>query len=366
MIKKILLNSVLLIFTFLIWANAVQAGFGISPPYVKSNQLVPGSHYEQKITLLRSSADDELEAEITINAPKVKEWITIDKGERFTLAKGELQVPIIVNVDVPKGAEIGNYRGDISIRVAPKESNVKSGVAIALGARIDIDLTLTNVVFSDFIVRLVSVPDFEELGAPWNFPVISKIFNYLFYKVRVVMNIENIGNTDTAPSRVHIDVYDITEKNLLQSSDDRSIQKIAPFSTSAVEASFPSKLKAGQYWSDIKVYKDNEITNTYKIAFSIMKPGTMGAKAPSLGIWPWIVLGVMILIVLLVIFILIKIKIWVYAGKLLALIFVLPTRPVGKLFGKFIHNINLWFWRWIRAKAKKYEEKDNDNGDSKK
>ena len=90
--------------------HPANAGFGISPPYVKSDRLIPGSYYEQKITLLRSAADENLQAVISIEAPEIASWISIDKGEQFDLPAGKLQVPMIVRVDVPDNAEIDNYK----------------------------------------------------------------------------------------------------------------------------------------------------------------------------------------------------------------------------------------------------------------
>jgi hypothetical protein len=72
----------------LVCSNFAHAGFGISPPYVKTDKpIFPGSQFEQKITLLRSSADDEMQAEITINAPEIESWINIRQGEVFDLPK---------------------------------------------------------------------------------------------------------------------------------------------------------------------------------------------------------------------------------------------------------------------------------------
>jgi hypothetical protein len=176
-LKRYFLSSFFLaLIALLAGANTALAGFGISPPYVKNNQIVPGSHYEQKITLLRSSAEEDLRAEITVNAPEIESWISIDKGMNFLMPKGQLQVPMVVNVDAPAKAEIGNYQGSINIRIVPAEAKTGGGVAIALGARVDVDLTLTNVTFSDFLVRIVSVPDVEMLGKPWNWKYIAPLF----------------------------------------------------------------------------------------------------------------------------------------------------------------------------------------------
>jgi len=355
MLKKFLLFVLFVCFGTLTWVNGAQAGFGISPPYVKTNKIIPGSHYEQKINLLRSSASEDLEAIVEVKAEEIASWITIDKGEKFDLPKGELQVPMIVKVDVPKKAEIGNYKGYINVRVVPKGAMEGGGVAIALGARIDIDLTITKETFPDFLVHLVSIPDLETLGKPWNW----RIFAWFFYRIKVAMKIENIGNVKIAPSKIHLDVYDIAEKKLLESHDDRFLKKIKPFEIKSIAASFPTKLGVGQYWGKIRVYKGKEVVNSYKLAFTIAPPGTL-AQGPKLGIWPWLMLLGLILLVLIIIFILIKIKFWRYLFKILIIIS-WPLRYIWRKIRAGLNILKLKFWRWIHKKSAQYQRGEDED-----
>jgi len=239
--------KILLIFLlFITWTTAAKAGFGVSPPHVINHQLTPGSEYKEEIRLLRSDANEDLKAQVKVNAPEIEDWITIDKGEEFILPKGMLQVPMIITIAPPKGAELGNYQGHINVRVVPADEAAKiPGVSIALGARVDMDLALTNITYADFLVRVVSIPDFEKLGKPWSFKIWSWMFNKLFYKTRVVMNIENTGNVKTAPTKVTLDVLDITKTKKLESYEDKTLGKIKPFSTNKIEAVFPTKLDVG-------------------------------------------------------------------------------------------------------------------------
>ncbi|MDD5527638.1 MAG: hypothetical protein PHO56_01525 [Patescibacteria group bacterium] len=350
MFKKILLLALILVL-FLTWATATQAGFGVSPPLIQNHQLTPGSTYSQQIMLLRSSTDDDLKAEIKVNAPDIASWISLDKGESFILPKGEYQVPVVVTFKIPKSAELGNYTGSIDIKVAPA-GNGAGGVSIALGARVDIDLALTNVYQSDFLVRLVSLPDFERLGSPWNWKIWSPIFNRLFYKIKVVMNIENKGNIKIAPSKVAIEVWDLNKQRMLQSSVDKSIKKINPFSTAVVTAEFPTSLPAGQYWTKVKIYKEQEIVNYYEIAFTIAEPGVLGGN--NLGIWPYLVAAALILIALAIIAILIKVRFW----RFFIWLILLPTKPVWSAMINFFKALNKKFWQWIARQAEKHKEED--------
>jgi hypothetical protein len=280
-----------LVFCFLLLvANIVQAGFGISPPLVKSDRLIPGSHYEQKILLLRSDPDEDLKAEIAVDAPEIENWISIEPGKEFILLKGELQVPMFVKVDVPKDAEFKNYKGYIRVRTSSVEAEEKGGVAIALGARIDIDLTVVKEEIFDFLVRQISIPNLEEGLELWRFHFPGKI--------KVLMLIENKGNVKIAPSKVTLDVYDLTRKNLLQSIEDKTLKKIEPFETKEILAEFSTKLSVGQYYAEIKIFKGEEISKEGQTIFTIFERGTLPSEAKEflgLNIWIWAGIGFIVL-----------------------------------------------------------------------
>jgi hypothetical protein len=233
----------------------IGGGFGISPPLIQNHQLTPGSTYKQEIMLLRGNPDEDSKVQVDIAGPEIYSWISIDKGNSFILPKGQYRVPIVVTFKVPMNAALGDYVGYMDIKVSSADESVASSASIALGSRVDIDLALTNIVQSDFLVRLISVPDFIISGSP---------------KIKVVMNLENKGNVKTAPSQVAIEVWDSSKQKMLQSSVDKSINQIDPFSTTAVTAEFPTNLPPGQYLAKIRVYKEQGVVNYYEIAFTII------------------------------------------------------------------------------------------------
>ncbi|MCK5061670.1 hypothetical protein KAR28_03910 [Candidatus Parcubacteria bacterium] len=339
---------------FLLCASESQAGFGISPPFVKTKKpIFPGSHFEQKITLLRSDAEEELMARITVEAPDIAGWITVQQGLEFDLPAGKLQIPMIVEVNVPDGTPNGNYQGHLNIQIVPKNRNVGGGVAIALGARVDIDLEVTDVAFMDFVIKKISIPEFEKFKKPWNW----KIFSYFFERLTAVMKIENTGNVPVAPTKVHIDVYDLGEKKLLESYDDESIDKTEPFSTKSVKAGFPTKLGVGEYWAKIRVYNDNKIIHNDKIIFAIKPAGSINNGRP-VGVWPWVLMGSYIVFVLLVIAALVWMRSWRY---LLKLLFVLlwPVRFLWRILRKLFNTLKIKFWQWMHQKSAEYQPSNN-------
>lgn len=356
---KRLFSSILIVVGIFALAHPTMAGFGISPPYVKTNKpIFAGSHFEQKITLLRSSAEEDLEADISINAPELESWISINKGNIFDLPKGQLQVPMIVQVDVPPDTEIGNYKGHINIKIKPKGDDRATGVAIALGARVDIDLTVTDEPMVDFLVRKVSIPPFEKQGKPWEW----KIFSWFFYRIKVVMRIENTGNVSTAPTSVKIEVLDLQEDKVLETHIDDSIDKVEPFETTNLIASFPTELDVGQYWGNVSIYKDNEIIYKDKLIITIEPKGTLNLK---LGKWPWIMLFGWISVIGIFILILIKLKIWIHIYRVL-MILAWPFIMVMKKIFKIVQNIKIGILHWLHTKTANSLNIDNKDHKNKK
>jgi len=246
---------------FLLQSNIVLAGFGISPPYVLNHYLSPGSSYEQKIVLSRSDPDEDLKAEITIEAPEIEKWITIKPAKEFILPKGEKEVPMFVVVNVPKDAQYKDYKGVIRIRTTPLTKPSGGQVRIVLGARIDVDLTVSKEVFIDFKVRGVNIP--EVLLKDWPLS--------LFNKIKVLVKIENLGNVSGAPTKVSLEIFDLTEKNLFYSGETKNLEKVEPFKVKEITAGFPVKVGPGQYWAKVKIFKGDEIKYQDKLILTIKK-----------------------------------------------------------------------------------------------
>ncbi len=354
MLKKITIIITLALVSVFFVNQPAMAGFGISPPYVKTNKPVfAGSHFEQRITLLRSSAEEEMMAVVKVNAPEIASWISIDQGNKFILPKGQLQVPMIVKVDVPKDAAVGEYKGNLNISLSPKGSGQNgTGVSIALGARVEIEINVTDETFIEFKIRKIDIPDLETLATPWKW----KIFSWFFYRIKVAMTLENTGNTKVAPSQVKLEVYDKTDRKRLESGIDTGIKKVEPFATSKVFATFPTKLPPDEYFGHISVYFDNEIVQQNKINFRIYPHGKLPGGT-KLGIWPWIMMVGLFVVIILFVLLLIKLKIWQYFISLFSLL-LWPFVFVVKKIKKTWQTIKIGFWRWVHKKSAKYQNQE--------
>lgn len=250
-------------------AGIAFAGFGITPPYLNNDRLTRGSVYEQKITLVRSDPTDDLNTEIAINAPEFADWITIDRGLKFIMPKGETQVPLTITVRVPQGAEYKEYKGAIRVRTSSVATGQPAnGVSIALGAQIDVDLKVVDKIY-DFSVRRLRLADLEEGRTKWG----------LFFpgKIRFFMTVVNTGNTDFGPTKVRFEIYDHNGESLLETTwNTNQLEKIAPFATKEILAELPTRLPSGLYDAKYTIFKNgNDVALQGDLDLSISAIGAV-------------------------------------------------------------------------------------------
>lgn len=262
--------AVVLLCTAAVFGNApvTHAGFGITPPYVNNDRLTRGTVYHQVINLVRSDPSEPLKADITTDVPGADSWITIEQGNEFIIPKGQTQMPMDITVRVPKDAPYAEYKGNIRVRTAPVDaSSTGTGVSIALGAQINVDLKVVDKIY-DFDVRSVHLGDMEEGRWVWG----------LFFpgKIRFYMQIKNTGNALFGPTKVHFDIYDANSQKLLESTDNTNkIAKVEPFATKEVVAELPTRLPAGRYTAKYTIYKNGDVAQQHTINLSISPAGTV-------------------------------------------------------------------------------------------
>ena len=246
--------------------NIVQAGFGISPPYIKNENLSQGLYYEKKITLVRGDPIEDWKVEIITNVPGADDWISVDKGKEFIMPEGAQQVPIVFSINVPKNAKFGRYTGIIRVKTAPVKPPEAGTISILLGGQIDVNLNVQKEIF-DFNVRGVKTSDLEEGEKRWIF--------YFPGIIKFSMQIENLGNIKAAPSKVIFDIYDEKEKELLETIQTTKMNKINPFEIDWVIAELKTKLKAGSYYAQYQIFKKDEVVSQGKIHLSILSKGAI-------------------------------------------------------------------------------------------
>ncbi|MFC1663756.1 hypothetical protein ACFL0A_01375 [Patescibacteria group bacterium] len=277
-------SKLLIVFSIILaWASICQAGFGISPPVVNNPNLLRGSHYEKQILLIRGEPKEDLRANLIIEAsenPEILNWISVEQGTSFILPKGVPQFPMIVRVDVPKDAAYKTYKAYIDVKTIPEAK--ESGITVALGARINVLLGVTDQPAPNFKVRTAEILNIKE-GCP----------------VKYLMKIENTGNVKTRPTKVEIKIFNGYQiEKLLETSEvtAENLTFVNAFKTKEIAAKFAVDLKPGRYWGEIKVFKDNEVVREDKTFFSVL-PATeiLGFTISPCDYWIFAIVGLVVL-----------------------------------------------------------------------
>lgn len=267
---KYLVILVLLAFPFLVSA------FGVSPPFINQNKLVPGSHYEQVIFLSQGKPENNLEVTAEFETPpEIRKWFSVDKGSRFVIPAGVQQYPITVIIDIPENAELGIYHGFLRIRTTPpKTEGQGSGVAIAVGARVDINLIVGDEVFADFVIKNLDILDIKEGEPP-----------------QIVITLENIGNVSIAPERAALELFDKYGEIRLGFAQVENLPKTPSFKINTFTVKFPIdiKLGIGEYWANARIYKSGVIVAETKTVFNVIE------KKVSWLMYVLIAVGILIL-----------------------------------------------------------------------
>jgi len=255
----------LLSLIFFLRGAGLALGFGVSPPRVFNDHLVPGAHFEQTIVLTQATPEKPLGIEVEIEAPTIKDWIKIDPGKQFTIPTGMQQFPMKVIIDVPKDAAYENYEGDIIVKAL---TGGGGQVAILTGGIVQIKLRVSGEEFSDFVLRGIRVPKIEEGSA-----------------VRVEIELENIGNVKIRPSRVYLEIHDQYRQKLLVSGELTDMNWVDPFKVGKVIGKMPTKLGIGEYWVSISIFKKGELALKDERNLQIVEKGTLGK---IFGLDPWV------------------------------------------------------------------------------
>ncbi len=259
----------LVVLLFLITADSVYAGFGVTPPYFRNTSLTRNSIYEQQILLVRGDPKVPLKATVMLDAPEIEDWIEIVEGNEFVLPRGEQKVPMTVRVKVPGDVDFKEYTGAIRVKTGPVDDQVAAGaVSISLGAQIQIKLNVIDREIKDFRVRRINLPDLNE----------GYKLGWLYFpgKIRFGMLLENTGNVDVSPSEVTFNIYDVTGNVLLEeTSNIGRIEKLVPYETSEVFAELPTRLPPGSYIAKFRVYNGDEIKHEGESTMNIVPYGTL-------------------------------------------------------------------------------------------
>src|SRR3989344_6445285 len=257
--KRITTNSlqfVLFIFVAISVFHAVgEAGFGVSPPSIKETRLVPGSRVTRTIYLIQGNPEKEVAMDVAVESKDIKDWLSFEPAGSFTIPAGVQQFPLKVTVVVPEDAELGIYKA--FIRPSTNPENAKSGVAISLGGRIDVELTVGNDVFESFTITNINI---EHIRAG--------------EKPKVEIEVENTGNVPTGPSAASFELFNKFGNIRLAYGQIEITKKVPSFTREGMSVEFPLevRLAEGEYWGNVIIYDDtNRVVKELRKVFIVKK-----------------------------------------------------------------------------------------------
>lgn len=246
-------------------AKPALAGFGVSPAEIYNDSLKPGSSFEKEITLSRSDAEENLKIVIETDLKETESWVKFEPGKEFIFPKGQNRKTLKVIVSVPNNAELKNYKGLLRIKASSVDSS-NSGVSIVQGARMEVTLVTTSINVDILNIKGLNIPnvDFQK-------------------PIKLLVNVQNNGNTEIAPSKIILEIQDLT-KNLIETQEVTKLEKTAPNTTKEITAEFKNNLNGGEYFGVVKVYLDDKLLRSDRLVFKVGNPPEGYKPSTSKGI----------------------------------------------------------------------------------
>ena len=251
----IAIASIAAIAIFAVSAGVTHAAFGISPPFLNADHLVPGSTYTETIYLVQDQPDQDLNIHANLQIDgTVSPWISIDKGFNFVIPHGTQQFPVVVSIAVPQNAALGVYHGTLTFNTAPSSAGQ---VTIALGAQVSVNLTIGKGIFEKYNVQQIT---FQDIGEGEN-PIVNVKF-------------ENDGNVPESFDSATFEIYDRYDAIRLAYVEKNSgFPSTPPFTIQDYSLEFPTDfyMGIGQYWGSVTFYKNNQVIASQKTIFNVLK-----------------------------------------------------------------------------------------------
>jgi len=184
-------------------------------------------------------------------------WITIEQGDVFTIPAGVQQYPMKVTINVPDDAELGKYDAFVRVKTTPQAAESAGEVAIALGGRVDIDVTVGDDVIVEFKIKGLSIFNIKE-GEP----------------LRASVVIDNTGNVPVSPDSASFELFDKFGSNRLAfaSASSDQFDSVDPFSEGSVVLEFPIDIviAPGEYWGHVKIFDtDGRVARELRTVFNV-------------------------------------------------------------------------------------------------
>ena len=237
-----------------------SAAFGISPPFMNVSSLVRGSRYVQTIYLVQDQPNQDLTIQAKLDVPQsIRSWFTILPGEQFVIPKGVRQFAVSVAVQVPQETDLGYYKGALTFTTVPGSAGQ---VTIALGAQVNINLTVGTDIVRKMSLALLKPLDIEEGWAP-----------------RAYVKFNNEGNVAEYLDGGTFEVYDqfgAARLAYIQKGKE-GLPEIPAFTIKDFTIEFPTDfyLGVGQYWASINLVQEGKSVGTQRTVFNVLTKGSL-------------------------------------------------------------------------------------------
>lgn len=255
MLKKLLKLQLVFVTVFCFFAASslpVFAGIGVSPAAIINSKIKPGTSYKKIITISQSDPVDDILVSLEPDMGEANSWFSFEPGKEFQVNKGLQNYSATVIITPPANAELKTYKGALRVKTSTVGAATQGGVSIVKGAKLDVELTLTNEDNVDFKVRALSVADIS--GS-----------NDIVLKV----TLENSGNTEATLSKVTVDVISLNNKALGSLVNSGQIDKVQPGETKDVEVHFTNNLPTGEYFGNFQLYSGSDVIREEKLNFKV-------------------------------------------------------------------------------------------------
>lgn len=229
------------------------AGFGVSPPLIQEDKLVPGITLERIIYLVQGTPEKDLQVKLEVDS-SVKDWVSFPQGNPVTIPKGVQQYPLAVTIAVPEDAKLGKYKGVLRVTTVPVKADEAGEVAIAIGGIVNMDLEVGNNIIYDLQVRLIKILNVKEGGGP-----------------EAAVTVVNNGNTPVAPDTATFELFNKFGDIRLAYAESEDFEPVPAFHEKIETVRFPMEvyLAPGEYWGHVKIYKDRELIKELRTVFNV-------------------------------------------------------------------------------------------------
>lgn len=234
-----------------------SAGFGVSPPLIREEHLAPGVSLTRTIYLVQGDPRESLFVEVAVESDQIKDWLSFSPGVSFTIPAGVQQFPFEVTIAVPKDANLGVYKAFVRVNTAPTAAEGATSVAVSVGGRIDVDVTVGDEVFVSYGVKELQILDTKERA-----------------DLLVEARVENKGNVPAVFDSATFELFDKFNSVRLgfATAGKDQFPQVPPFSEKRITLRFPAGiyLAPGEYWGHVRVFNaDGEMIREAQNVFNV-------------------------------------------------------------------------------------------------